>query len=187
MSLIAQKQILRTQMKTLRAEKASTFPAASEKASEIFLAHFSYYTRFALYYPLPDEMDTRPLMTSLTAQGKIIGLPQVDDKGLVFRRWQSGETLTRGPYQTLEPELQAEIMNPEVVVVPLLAFDSKGYRLGYGKGHYDRTLAALRQNGGVIAVGYAWSFQAVETLPHEAHDMPLDTVVCENSIIEFSR
>lgn len=173
-----QKQILRQKMKLLRREKFSLFPDAASKAKDIFLENFSNFSRYALYYSMGDELSTLPLIEALKLLKKTICLPQLTSEGLVFRAWH-GEPLQKSDYQFLEPSSDADLMIPEVIIIPLLAFDRKGHRLGYGRGHYDRMLSKLQQNHKVITVGYAYSFQEVESVFSEPHDECLSYVVTE--------
>jgi len=176
-----QKQILRQKMKALRRRQSSLFPDAAIHAKDIFLENFSNFSRYALYYPMGDELSTLPLVDALRLFNKTIALPQLTDKGLVFRAWH-GEPLQKSDYHFLEPSSDAEIIIPEAIIIPLLAFDREGHRLGYGKGHYDRALHDLHQNHKFITVGYAYSFQEVESIFSEPHDECLDYVVSETQL-----
>jgi 5-formyltetrahydrofolate cyclo-ligase len=139
------------------------------------------------YWPMAEEMDVRPLMRRLHAGGHVIGLPVVVAKGmpLVFRRWQPGAALATAAFGLRQPAADALQVVPEILLVPLLAFDPFGYRLGWGGGFYDRTLAALRKARAVIAVGVAYSAQRVERLPRTERDQPLDWVVTDEWFMEF--
>jgi 5-formyltetrahydrofolate cyclo-ligase len=90
-------------------------------------------------------------------------------------------------YGVTEPDVGAEVMTPSVLLVPLLAFDADGYRLGYGGGYYDRTLTVLRAQWSVRAIGIAYAGQEIEKLPHDAHDERLDAVLTETGLRAFSR
>lgn len=103
-------------------------------------------------------------------------------EALRFRAWQPGAGLVGGAFNTREPEA-GDWLVPEVLVVPLVAFDRHGQRLGYGAGHYDRTLAGLRAAGPVTAIGFAWAAQEVPQLPAEPTDQPLDLIVTETEVI----
>src|SRR5690606_25805829 len=106
------------------------------------------------YWPLPEELDPRPLATRLHAAGHPVGLPVVVARGapLLFRLWQPGMTLVEGAYRVLTPPPEAPEVVPAVLLMPLLAFDGAGFRLGYGGGFYDRTLAGLRARGHAIGI-----------------------------------
>jgi 5-formyltetrahydrofolate cyclo-ligase len=131
------------------------------------------------YRPMGAELDPGEAVAALTARGSTLVLP-VARKGrpLEFRRWRAGEPLRRSAFGVEEPEA-GEALDPEALIVPLLAFDRRGFRLGYGGGFYDRTLAALRARGAVRAVGFAFAAQEVASLPAEPHDARLDLIVTE--------
>jgi 5-formyltetrahydrofolate cyclo-ligase len=140
------------------------------------------------YWPLGDEADVRPLLAELSARGHVIVLPAVLQKNapLVFRRWFVGQELERGPHRTVHPPASAEVVEPDLLLVPLLAFDDRGGRLGYGGGYYDRTLAALRGAGKkILAVGVAYGAQRWPALPMDEHDQRLDWVITEQGALEM--
>ena len=134
------------------------------------------------FWPLADELDTRPLIMALAAHGHRIGLPVVVKRGqpLLFRLWAPGTELVQGNFRVMTPPPDAPEIVPSLLIVPLLAFDRAGYRLGYGGGFYDRTLAKLRAAGGnILAVGVALSVQEVPSVPRDDTDQPLDWIVTE--------
>lgn len=140
------------------------------------------------YWPINTEFDSRPLMTRLSASGVGLALPVTQAGGrLVFRAWRPGDGLADGPFGTRHPPAEAAPVVPDLLLVPLLAFDRRGGRLGYGGGYYDRALAELRAAGRVIAVGLAFSAQERADLPRQAHDQALDWVVTEQGILEIGR
>lgn len=136
------------------------------------------------YWPLPGEIDPRPLMAALAGRGAALALPEViaPDAPLVFRGWSPGDALEPGPHGTAHPALSAPLLVPTLLLVPLLAFDAKGFRLGFGGGYYDRTLDALRRGGGVVAVGLAFAAQQSPALPSEPWDQPLDLILTEEGL-----
>lgn len=150
-----------------------------------FLAHIALPPGGALagFWPIGDEFDPRPIMQAALERGLTIGLPVVVARTapLVFRHWRPGEPLTAAVMGIPVPAVTAPTVSPDVLIVPLLAFDAAGYRLGYGGGYYDRTLAQLR--GGerpVLAVGLAYAGQELAEVPHDAaFDQRLDWVVTE--------
>lgn len=135
------------------------------------------------YWPVGDEADVRPILEHLHAVGAPCYLPVVIAAGepLAFRRWRPGQTLEAGPLKTWQPGADAEAGFPAIVLVPLLAFDRRGYRLGQGGGYYDRTLPLLRGRGRVEAVGIGLACQEVEAVPHGPKDARLDWVVTEET------
>jgi 5-formyltetrahydrofolate cyclo-ligase len=132
-------------------------------------------------WPLDGEFDLRPLMHMLHARGHPIVLPVTPPKGqpLSFRLWQPGDALVRERFGTLRPT--GEVMVPDFLLVPLLAFDRRLHRLGYGAGYYDRTLARLSR--GRFALGCAFAAQEVDAVPVGPHDVALDAVATERGII----
>ena len=136
------------------------------------------------YWPIRDEADPRPAMLR---QGGVHCLPVVLGPAtpLVFRRWRHGDALSAGSLNTWHPDDSAEMLIPDLVIVPLVGFDAAGGRLGYGGGFYDRTLEQLRQKRRVIAAGLAFSAQRVEVIPAEVTDQPLDLIVTEDGPQHF--
>lgn len=134
------------------------------------------------YWPILDEMDPRFMMQTLEGMGFPLALPEVVEKDgpLIFRRWGLGDALVPGLFGTEQPSDDAPIVVPDVVIVPLLAFDADCYRLGYGAGHYDRTLAAHPH---IKAFGFAYGAQFVEDVGKEDHDWPMQAVITETGTI----
>jgi 5-formyltetrahydrofolate cyclo-ligase len=167
--------------------RAEAPAAAGAKAASLFLAGITVApgSIVSAFWPMGDEIDPRPLMERLHARGIAIGLPVVVAKGapLLFRRWQPGTRLVPGGFKTEVPSPEEPELVPDLLIVPLLAFDRLGYRLGYGGGFYDRTLAKLRGAGGAVtAVGFAYSGQEVETVPQADYDQRLDWLANERSL-----
>ena len=135
------------------------------------------------YWPMRQEIDPVPLMKRLFAAGQAVALPVIEkpEKTLSFRAWEPGQVLEDAEFGTSQPPPDAAVLRPKVLLVPLLAFDDRGFRLGYGGGYYDRTIAALRQRGELLAVGIAYDAQQVERVPDEDFDQRLDWVVTENA------
>jgi 5-formyltetrahydrofolate cyclo-ligase len=135
------------------------------------------------YVAMRTEIDPAPALAAAARHGPL-GLPVMERMGrpLRFRAWTPGAPLVSGGFGTLVPEAGDWVV-PEVLVVPLVAFDRRGGRLGYGGGFYDRTLAALRAAGPVIAIGFAWAAQEDEGLPVDGTDALLDMVVTEGEVI----
>ncbi len=140
------------------------------------------------YWPVNGEIDVRPLMEHCHGQGQACALPVVagQDQPLVFRRWRPGMALTPGEYDIPAPPDDAPVVTPDVVVVPCLAFDRGGWRIGHGGGYYDRTLKALRGAGDVVAVGAGYGAQEVTAVPHDADDQRLDWIVTEQEAVKIT-
>jgi len=156
---------------------------APERLAEAMLAQHAppKGAIIAGYWPMGDEMDPRPLMLALASRGHAIALPVTPPRGqpLAFRAWAPGAALRPGPMGTSEP-VAGEELRPDVVLVPLLAFDRAGRRLGYGGGYYDRTLAALP---GAKAIGIAYAGQEMPEVPAGPQDMRLPLIATEDSVI----
>jgi 5-formyltetrahydrofolate cyclo-ligase len=133
------------------------------------------------FLPYQTEIDVRPLLARLAAVGLVTALPVVTGRGepLTFRAWRPGEPMEPGAWNIPVPRGAAAEVAPDVLLVPMLAFDSGGYRLGYGGGFYDRTLERLRRDKPVIAVGIAYAGQEVHQVPRGPHDQPLDWILTE--------
>ena len=139
----------------------------------------------AAYWPIRDEIDCKPLLISLMDNLHSVCLPMVmgDEVPLEFRMWEAGAPLYPAGFGTLAPAETAPTIQPDLIIIPLLGFDQSGTRLGYGKGYYDRTIAAMENKP--TLVGYAFSAQELESIPREAHDVPLDYLVTETGVRRF--
>ena len=138
------------------------------------------------YHAHRDEADPALLLQALAKRGAHIAFPRVTakDAALEFHLVPDGEILRPGTFGIHEPLEYWPRVTPDILLVPLLAYDDVGYRLGYGGGYYDRSLAAL---AGARAIGIAFGGQRVDILPHDAHDCRLDAVLTENGLTEFPR
>ena len=133
------------------------------------------------YSPIRSELNPVPLMHKLAGQGAKLALPAVLARGksLMFRAWSPGDRLTMGPLGILEPSPAMAELIPDIMLVPLAAFDRLGHRIGYGAGHYDFTLAHLRKLKPIIAIGLGFAAQEIKIVPALAHDVALDYVLTE--------
>lgn len=138
------------------------------------------------FYPFRSEISTLPLLARLAGEGFATALPIVMGPGLplTFRAWKEGDAMGKGEWDIPIPLASAPEVLPDVLFVPLLAFDRKGYRLGYGGGFYDRTLAKLRAIKPVTAIGTAYAGQEVAQVPRGEFDAPLDWVLTEEGPIK---
>jgi len=134
------------------------------------------------FWPLAGEIDIRPLLEALHAGGHRVVLPATPPRGnpLIFRLWRPGIPMIRERFGTLRPD--GPELAPDVLFVPLLAFDRRGHRLGYGGGYYDRTLAGLP---GRAAIGCAFAAQEVDEVPVGPYDAPLSAVATERGVLRF--
>ncbi|MBL8789371.1 MAG: 5-formyltetrahydrofolate cyclo-ligase [Rhizobiales bacterium] len=137
------------------------------------------------FYPYQSEIDTRPLLGKLAGEGWTTALPIVTKLGtpLEFRRWMPGDPTIPGKWDIPRPADEAPLVEPDVLLVPLLSFDRRGFRLGYGGGFYDRTLEKLRMAKPVVAIGVAYAVQEVDSVLHDHHDQLLDYVMTEKELI----
>lgn len=135
------------------------------------------------FYPMTPEIDVLPTLSWFAERGHPTALPVVVGRHLplAFRAWSPGAPLERGALGIPFPAKGAAELIPEILLVPLLAFDRRGHRLGYGGGYYDRTLADLRAKGPVLAIGVGYSFQEVEEVPATAYDQRIDAIATESS------
>jgi len=139
------------------------------------------------YSPIRSEIDPLPLMRSLAEKGARLALPAVLARGksLAFRAWAPDDRLMMGPLGILEPSPAATEIIPDIMLVPLAAFDRLGHRIGYGAGHYDYTLAHLRKVKPIAAIGLAFSAQEIKAVPALQHDVALDYVLTETKGFDF--
>jgi len=155
--------------------------AAAERLAAIGLAFAGAPVTaiVSAFSAIGDEINPFPLLSKLIHDGHPACLPTMQGKGLplVFRAWKPGDPLEAGVWGIHEPLPSAPLLDPDILLVPLLAFDTHGYRLGYGGGFNDRTLAGLRMRKRVVAVGLAFDEQRVDAVPHTTYDQPLDWVL----------
>jgi 5-formyltetrahydrofolate cyclo-ligase len=135
------------------------------------------------YMPMRTEIDPLPAMAGHLGP---VCVPVIAGKGLPlrFREWHPGSEMVDGPFGARVPAA-GDWLEPQVLIVPLLAFDAAGFRLGYGGGFYDRTLEGLRARGPVVAIGYAFGAQEAAEVPREPTDQPLDLIVTEAGVRAF--
>lgn len=180
------KSLLRTEAKRLRAGAAKMYAVeAAEKAAAHglqLLSSFELHAVIGIYWPLGDELDPRFLLHGLAKAGYRTALPVVTDRAapLSFRLWGQGDLLETGDFGTEHPSCEAPTVIPDVLIVPLLAYDEDCYRLGWGGGFYDRTLA---NHSEIKAFGFAYGAQIVDHVPREDHDWPLQGVITEEGVI----
>jgi 5-formyltetrahydrofolate cyclo-ligase len=191
-SAAALKRALRVEASAVRGKAHSALAKmAGPRLADVFLHNIPVEAGLVVagYWPIREEVDVRPLLHRLDTLGCVIALPVVvaRDQVLVFRRWRIGSPLEVGRHGTRHPSAVSPVVLPDLLVVPLLAFDSCGSRLGYGGGYYDRTLAALRAERTVLVVGAAYAAQEMVALPRDGHDQRLDWIVTEKAAQEAPR
>jgi 5-formyltetrahydrofolate cyclo-ligase len=173
------------------AARKPTHDALKDDAALALLAHhFPVQAKIGFnvvsgFHPYQSEIDTRPLLGKLAGEGWTTALPIVvaPNTPLIFRRWLPGEPTVAGVWGIQRPLDDAPEVAPDVLLIPLLSFDRKGHRLGYGGGFYDRTLEKLRAQKTVIAIGVAYAVQEVDAVPHDTHDQLLNYVMTERELI----
>lgn len=180
---------LRNEAKTRRLQLARETPGGADRAAGYFLSFFkatlfkdSLTPVVALYYPMGSELSTLPLLKALATLPVSTALPRVSDDRLSFHLWSWGDPLEHDAFGFSCPLESAPRVSPDLLIIPLLAFDEEGHRLGYGKGHYDKTLPLYPD---ALKVGYAYEGQGVETLPRLPHDVALDFVVTNRQVKTF--
>ncbi|NSX87707.1 5-formyltetrahydrofolate cyclo-ligase [Agrobacterium tumefaciens] len=188
---VAEKARLRGER--LAARDALTLAERQQKSQSI-MAHgasgipFAPGTVISGFMPIRSEADTRPLMEALRTRGGRLVLPVVlDRETIVFRAFETDTPLVKTGFGTTGPGEDAEVLDPDILLVPLSVFDGKGQRVGYGAGHYDRAIARLHGKGRFpILIGVAFDCQEVPSVPAEPHDVPLHAILTESGLRWFS-
>jgi 5-formyltetrahydrofolate cyclo-ligase len=184
-----QKAIIRRDATTRRnaLPAADRAKAAETIASRPFPVPIAPGTIVSGFSPLKSEINPIPLMRALADHGAQLALPVVAGKGkpLIMRAWSFGEPLHSGVWGIREPKPEAPEVAPDILLVPLLAFDRHGNRIGYGAGYYDMTIAKLRALKPVLAIGVAYAAQQIDAVPVTGRDARLDLVLTEREIIDF--
>jgi 5-formyltetrahydrofolate cyclo-ligase len=182
---------LRRQILHLRQAVAAPELAAEQLAQNLWpvvakvCAEFGPSCVVGAYWPMRGEIDPLPLLRLCQGAGMGTALPVVvaRDQPLVFRAWALNEPLETGAYGTRQPPSSAPEIIPSLVLVPLVAFDRTGARLGYGGGFYDRTLSRLRAEQPTVAIGLAHAIQETVAVPREPHDQPLNWLATDVDIL----
>ena len=158
-------------------------PGQAAHLSEVLAGHRG--VPLSGFMPIRTEINPLPAMEEAAAHGPV-GVPVIQELGLPlkFSRWEPGCAMKDGPFGAQIPEVD-DFFEPEIVIVPMVAFDRSGGRLGYGGGFYDRTLELLRSKRPTLAIGFAFGVQEAEELPLEPTDQPLDMLITESEIITF--
>lgn len=183
---------LRAHYRALRLKNIPDVPEiAAVQMAQHFLSAFSLGggTVVSAYFPMRAEISPLPLMSLLREAGCITVLPVARARAqpLIFRFYDGRTTLTKGSFGVMEPTPAQREMVPDVMIVPLLAFDDSGTRLGYGAGHFDMTIAGIKQARPVQTIGIAYDFQRAPHLPAESHDQRLDAVITDQAVYHCKR
>jgi 5-formyltetrahydrofolate cyclo-ligase len=160
--------------------------AARLAAQGLALARRAGARTASAFWPIRDEPDTMPLVAALAFEGLQTALPVTvsRDAPLTFRQWRPGDPTLPGAMKIPEPLFSAAALDPDLLFVPLACFDRRGHRIGYGAGHYDRTLSILRAKQPTIAVGIAYGAAEAPEIPDEPHDQRLDFILTEFELID---
>ena len=181
--IIQQKRELRARMKAWRATLGAEVMvrAADAVAAQglAFLGPVGNRQVISGFSSMPEEFRAWPLLRRLHGEGHALAMPVMQGKGqpLVFRAWAPGDAMDKAVWGIAEPKADKPALEPDIVLVPLLAFDAAGWRLGYGGGYYDRTLRGLRARKPIVAVGIAYDESQVDAVPHLDYDERLDWVL----------
>jgi 5-formyltetrahydrofolate cyclo-ligase len=174
----ARRDALPADMRKAAAEAIAARPLPLSVTPHVIVAGFM---------PLKSEINPLPLMQKLRDAGARLALPAIAGRGrpLIMRAWEFGAALDRGQWGIREPKPDAPEVDPDILLVPLLAFDRAGYRIGYGAGYYDMTLNRLRGFKEVTAIGIAFAAQEVPKVPATPRDAPLDLVLTDRETIDL--
>ncbi len=188
-----QKALARKEASRIRKNAASAAPPDSAEQLAQTLSQVVDSLRFNTvsgFLPIGSEIDVRPALDLCRGRGKQVALPVVTGVGepLLFRLWRPGDPLIKEGFGTMAPAPEAEIALPDLMLVPLLAFDRDGYRLGYGGGFYDRTIEKARSEGRpVTTIGVAYAAQEVKAVPRDTFDQPLDWIITPENAIPIKK
>jgi 5-formyltetrahydrofolate cyclo-ligase len=183
----------KTELRVAALSRRDALPADARKAAAEAIAARKFPlaitpgTIVSGFMPLTSEINPLPFMQKLAEAGARLALPAIAGRGkpLIMRAWQFGAPLDRGQWGIREPKPEAPEVEPDILLVPLLAFDRAGYRLGYGAGYYDMTIHRLRALKKVTAVGIAFAAQEVPKIPTTPRDERLDLVLTEREVIDL--
>lgn len=177
------KATIRTRLKLLRKKNYAMDEHAAWNTCKNFLNKFkNNFSSIGLYWPMQFELDTRPLIKLLLEKNIEILLPSIKKNKMRFFSWQYNDPLRYNELKFYEPYNSKEKKPPELIIVPLIAFDSQGYRLGYGKGYYDKY---YEKNKNITYVGYAHAFQHINSLPSSSYDLKLNVIVTDKYVKNF--
>lgn len=183
--------MLKTELRKKLLAKREIYPHWQEDSNKIinnFLQkiHLSNFTTIMLYYPHKREVDTIPLIKKLIQEKKTVILPKVSGQDIKPIIIKDLDNLIVGYAGIKEPVgIQIDTQDIDIIVIPAVAYDKEGYRIGYGKGYYDRFLPKLRKD--TLKVGFCYDFQLLEKLPHEPHDIQVDLIITPTQILKTKK
>lgn len=179
--VVLKKKLLRIAMKEKRALLFQQNPNAGSQIVTLFFENFDLPMDVIVggYWPIGSELDLRSLLRQLMQRGIKCALPRITPRGLEFHLWTESIPLIKGSFQVWEPPSHEERVIPHILLIPLLAFDKRGHRLGYGQGHFDRYL----HQHPVLTIGIGFKEQEIKTIPHQIHDFALRYILTEKGLI----
>ncbi len=190
LSVDEQKKSFRVTAKATRLQAFNDQPNAGTQIAATICQdlHLPANSKVSVFWPLAEELDTLPLLNGLHAAGHQVLLPimQGAGKSLLFGSWAPDDKLVEAAFKTLEPSPEQPRMTPDVMLCPLLAFDRKGYRMGYGGGFYDRSIAQIKTQGELLTIGIAFAAQEVDAIITGEFDEPLNMIVTEQEVIRIN-
>lgn len=188
-------RVSKAQLRTERLALRDAIPAGLRAAKSLEMAAhagdaiaFKPGTVISAFLPIRSEADLQPLMARWRGRGARLCVPAIIDKQtIIFRELAHGAALIDTGFGTLGPGEEAVVLDPEIMLVPLSAFDFRGHRIGYGAGYYDRAIDRLRQKGfSPKLIGIAFDCQEVAEVPAEPHDISLDAILTESGLRHFT-
>ena len=182
--MLKEKALQRNKFRSLRLKEKYKNETAAWDAARNFLTLFPNVRKknISAYWPTGGELDTKPLLSTLNEKGASLLLPKINNNSLVFKKWHVNDQLCNDEKNILSPLSHAKILEPEIIIVPLVAYDIKGNRLGQGGGYYDQY--ALK-NPKKLFVGFCYFIQKLDVMPREKHDMILNYLITERTILKF--
>jgi 5-formyltetrahydrofolate cyclo-ligase len=190
-TLLMSQKTLKTGLRKLYKQKRADLNKEQPKAGDALVENFPVFIGsscvVAGYLPIQNEIDPLPLMRFLEDKGAQLCLPRLNKvtNSLNFHEYNFGDELKSGSLGVYEPMFDAKIVRPTIMLVPLLAFDKNGYRLGYGGGYYDKAIAVAQEKGKLVTIGLGFAEQCIEKIPAEAHDKKLDYVLTNTNCFKF--
>ena len=195
MSDATQNQITKAELRAAALAKREALPpqeridAANMIAARDFPVPIAPGVIVSAFSPMKSEINPIPLMRKLHDAGAQLALPVIVGRGkpLIMRAWKFGDAFKAGQWGIREPVAEAPEVHPDILIVPLAAFDRRGHRIGFGAGYYDMTIGTLRAKKKVIAIGIAFAAQEIERVPATERDARLDFMLTEREVIDFSK